>query len=152
MKRGRQKRIPTPGSPKRPHLFGAYNSVDDTVTYLRAKRKNSESFIAFLEHLLVKRYPDQPLVVVLDNASYHTSAAALAALSLFEQPVWFFWLPPYCSTLNPIELFWQHLKGNACADKLFPNLADLVATVERHLLVQNDQHNVKRFTISKLIQ
>lgn len=152
MKRGRQKRIPTPGSPLRYHLFGAYNWADDTVTYRSAKCKNSESFIAFLEHLLVKRYPDQPLVVVLDNASYHTSVAALAALSLFEQRVWFFWLPPYCSTLNPIERFWQHLKGNACADKLFPNLPDLVTTVERHLFAQNDPHNAKRFTISKLIQ
>jgi transposase len=152
MKRGSQKRIPTPGRPQRHHLFGAYNYVDDTVTYLSARRKNSESFIAFVEQLLVTHYPDQPVVVVLDNASYHTSAAALAALSLFEQRVWFFWLPPYCSTLNPIERFWQHLKGNACADKLFPNLSDLVSTVERHLLAQNDPYNAKRFTISKLIQ
>lgn len=152
MKRGRQKRIPTPGYPQCDHLFGAYNWAEDTVTYLSAKRKNSQSFIAFVAQLLVKCYPNQPLVVVLDNASYHTSAASLAALSLFEPRVWVFWLPPYCSTLNPIELFWRDLKDNACADKLFPNLADLAATVEHHLLTQNDPHNLKRFSISKLIQ
>lgn len=152
MKRGVQKRIPTPGQPQRYHLFGAYNYADDTVTYRSVKRKNSESFIAFLEQLLVEQYPDDAVVLVLDNASYHTSAASLAALSLFEHRVWLFWLPPYCSTLNPIELFWRHLKDKACANKLFPNLADLIATVEHHLRAQNDLHNAKRFSISKLIQ
>jgi putative transposase len=152
MKRGQQKRIPTPGTPQRQHLFGAYNYADDTVTHLSAKQKNSESFIAFVEQLLVKHYPQQPVVLVLDNASIHTSAASRAALSLFEQRVWLFWLPPYCSTLNPIELFWRHLKDQSCANKLFPNLAELVATVERTLVAQNDSTNDKRFVISKLIE
>jgi transposase len=144
--------VPTPGQPQRYHLFGAYNYVDDTVTYRSVKRKNSESFIAFLEQLLVEQHPDQPVLLVLDNASYHTGAASLAALSLFEQRVWCFWLPPYCSTLNPIELFWRHLKDKVCANKLFPNMTELVDTVEHHLRAQKDLHNAKRFSISKLIQ
>jgi hypothetical protein len=150
MKRGEQKRISTPGQQRSHHLFAAYNWAHDTVTWQAAERKNSEHFIAFLEHLLVKQYPTGPVVLVLDNAPYHKSAAALAALSLFEHRVWVFWLPPYCSTLNLIERFWRFLKDMVCVNKLFPNMTDLLTSVQACLLAQNDLSNSERFTFSKL--
>jgi transposase-like protein len=150
MKQGEQKRISTPGQQRSHHLFGAYNWANDTVTWQAAERKNSEHFIAFLEHLLVKQYPTGPLVLVLDNAPYHKSAAALAALSLFEHRVWVFWLAPYCSTLNLIERFWRFLKDNLCVNKLFPNMSDLLTSVQACLLAQNDPANSHRFAFSKL--
>jgi putative transposase len=102
-----------------------------------------------LEHLLVKQYPTGPVVVVLDNAPYHKSAASLAALSLFEHRVWFFWLPPYCSSLNLIERFWRHLKDNVCVNKLFPDITALLAATRACLLAQNDLSNSHRFSFSK---
>jgi transposase-like protein len=149
MKQGEQKRISTPGQQRSHHLFGAYNWANDTVTWCEAERKNSEHFIRFLEHLLVKHYPTGPVVLVLDNAPYHKSAAALAALSLFEHRVWVFWLPPYCSTLNLIERFWRYLKDNVCVNKLFPNMHDLLASVQACLTAQNDLSNSHRFSFSK---
>ena len=151
MKRGQQKRIATPGQQASHHVLGAYNWHDDTVTWTTAARKNSQSFVAFLEHLLVEQYPDQVVVLVLDNASFHKSAAALAALSLFEHRLWPLWLPPYCSTLNPIERFWRHLKDQVCVNKLFPCLNSLVAAVERTLATQNDLANPHRFSFLKRI-
>jgi len=148
MKRGEQKRISTPGQQRSHHLFAAYNWGNDTVTWQAAERKNSEHFIAFLEHLLVKHYPTGPVVLVLDNAPYHKSAAALAALSLFEHRVWAFWLPPYCSTLNLIERFWRHLKDTVCVNKLFPNMLELLTSVQTCLLTQNDLSNSHRFSFS----
>lgn len=148
MKRGQQKRVSTPGQQVRHHVIGAYDWLDDTVTWVAAKRKNSATFISFLEHLLLEQYPDQTVVLVLDNASFHRSGAALAALSLFEHRVGVFWLPPYCSTLNPIERFWRHLKDRACVNKLFPHMAHLVAAVERELSAQNDYDNPDRFRLS----
>lgn len=148
MKRGEQKRIPTPGQQQHAHVFGAYDWVDDTVTWTIANRKNSAAFIAFLEHLLVERYPNDVVVLVLDNASIHKSAASLAALSLFEHRVWVFWLPPYCSTLNPIERFWRHLKDQVAANKLHPNMETLLAAIEKQLAVQNDLDNPDRFMFS----
>ena len=150
MKQGEQKRISTPGQQRSHHLFAAYNWSNDCVTWQSAQRKNSEHFIAFLEHLLVKHYPTGPVVLVLDNAPYHKSAAALAALSLFEHRVWVFWLPPYCSTLNLIERFWRHLKDSVCVNKLFPSMTDLLTSVQACLLAQNDLTNSKRFSFSKL--
>ncbi len=152
MKQGTQKRISTPGQQRSHHLFAAYDFANDTVTWLPAERKNSEHFIAFLEHLLVKTYPTGPVVLVLDNAPYHKSAAALAALSLFEHRVWVFWLPPYCSTLNLIERFWRFLKDCVCVNKLFPTMPELLASVQAYLLAQNDLTNPHRFSFLKFMQ
>jgi putative transposase len=151
MKQGEQKRISTPGQPRSHHLFAAYNWGNDTVTWRATERKNSEHFIAFLEQLLVKHYPTGPVVLVLDNAPYHKSAAALAALSLFEHRVWVFWLPPYCSTLNLIERFWRFLKDSICVNKLFPTMTDLLTSVQTCLCAQNDVANPHRFTFSKFV-
>lgn len=106
-----QKRIPLPANQekKHGHVFGAYN-------WMMAQRKNSEIFMAFLEYLLVGKYPTGCLILVLDRAFYHQSAAAPAALSLFEHRIRVVWLPAYCTELNPIERFWGHLKDLACAN------------------------------------
>ena len=148
MKRGEQKRIPTPGQQRHYHVLGAYDWTDNTVTWTTCRRKNSDAFIAFLEHLLVERYPDDVIVLVLDNASIHKSAASLAALSLFEHRVWVFWLPPYCSTLNPIERFWRYLKDRVAANKLHPDMETLLAAIEKQLAAQNNPDYAERFTFS----
>ncbi len=149
MKRGQQKTIPTPGQQKRHHLFGAYEWKDDLLYTLPVAKKNSQSFIEFLEYLFIDCYPDQICVIVLDNASYHKSHASLAALSLFEQRVLIVWLPPYCSTLNPIERYCLHLKNQVCVDTLYPCIDDLVSSVELELLFQNEFAYHERFSFSK---
>ncbi len=83
MKRGTRKLIPAPRTPKRLHTFGAYNWRTSHVSCTLNHRKNSDSFIEFLERLTTD-YPTETLVLVMDNASYHRSKAVQAALSLFE--------------------------------------------------------------------
>jgi transposase len=85
----------------------------------------------------------------MDNASYHKSASALAALSLFEHRVMVIWLPPYCSDLNPIEHFWRHLKDLACANKLQDNIETVVKSAELILNKQNLATSDLRFLLSK---
>ena len=55
-----------------------------------------------------------------------------------------FWLPPYCSELNPIERFWGHLKSFACDNKLFASVTELVASAHRCLDIQNDLYDSHR--------
>lgn len=151
MKVGEQKRIPLPANQEKQHchVFGAYNWLNDCISWTLAERKNSESFIAFLEHLLVNEYPTGRVVLVLDRASYHKSAAARAALSLFEHRVLVIWLPAYCTELNPIERFWRHLKDLACANQLWSGLDKVIEAVETVLHQQNDPFHESRFQISK---
>lgn len=149
MKKGAQKRIDTPGQQEWHHLFGAYNFLTDEVVAMPAPKKNSDAFVAFLDTLVQQVCDDRPIVLVLDNASYHHSASAEAGFAVFEEHLLPLFLPAYCSTLNPIERYWQHLKGSACANVLFPSINALVESVLVNLACQNDQANSDKFSICK---
>lgn len=144
MKRGCQKRISTPGQQQWRHIFGAYNWATDEVVYQVVEKRNSDNFIAFLDHLVQQHSGERPLVIILDNGSIHHSHASRAAFALLENELLPLFLPKYCSQLNPIERFWKHLKSLACADKLFPDMEALVASVECNLAHQNDLHSDSR--------
>jgi len=90
MKRGQQKLVPAlqPGSKQHSPFLGAYCWNDDQVRWKVADWKNSQFFIEFIEYLLVEQYPQGRIVLVMDNVSYHKSAAVQAALSLFEHRLW----------------------------------------------------------------
>lgn len=148
-----QKLIPAPGQQEWHHLFGAYNWADDTIVYTTATSKNSDSFVAFLDHLTQTfTEVDVPIVLILDNASYHHSYATQAAFALLApEKIMPIFLPVYCSMLNLIERYWRHLKDFACANKLYPDMVQLIQVVEKCLQSQNDFQNVDRFTYSKHI-
>ncbi len=152
MKRGQRKLIPAPGQQDWTHLFGAYNWRTDAVSWQFAPKKNSVSFIHFVEYLMTVCYPTQKVILVVDNASYHKSSAALAALSLFADRLKVVWLPPYNPFLNPIERFWRHLKDIACANKLFSGMEALVHSVRLALHQQNCVAHPDRFVFLKNFQ
>jgi transposase len=150
MKRGQQKTIPAfSGKREYLHMIGAYNWCTDHVTTIQVERKNSDGFIAFLEEVLVKSYPTQSIILVMDNASYHYSAAVRAALTLFAHRVHVFWLPQYCPELNAIERFWRHLKQTAWANRLYTTVTALCQNVNRVLAQQNVSSFPERFTFAK---
>ena len=136
MKRGTRKLIPAPGTPKRLHTFGAYNWRTSHVSYTLNHRKNSDSFIEFLEKLTTD-YPTETLVLVMDNASYHRSKAVQAALSLVDDRIHVYWLPKYSPFLNMIERFWLHFKHLTVANRLHHTLDDLAQTAHEVMANQN---------------
>ena len=145
MKRGKQRRIATPGQQKWHHLFGAYNWRTGELIYMLCEKKNSDTFCEFLEQLINSVTSDKPIVYVLDNASYHHSRQSEAMIAYYEDRAWAFWLPPYCSDLNPIERFWKHLKAIACANRLFQDIGEVVNSVVNVLITQNDFSSSERF-------
>lgn len=152
MKRGQQKRLPAQAGVHAPpcrHIFGGYDWGQDTLTWTTARQKNTDRFIAFLEELMVHHYPQAYVILVLDNVSYHKSAAAMAAMSLFEARLEVFWLPPYCPELNLIERFWRYLKDQACANHLEDNIDQVLANAEAVLSRQNNLTDPHRFLFSK---
>jgi putative transposase len=153
MKRGQQKRIPAFTSPNHSyHLIGAYRWAKDQVFTQAVERKNSQTFIQFLEYLLIEQFPTQKIILVLDNASYHKSRATLAALSVFEPRVKVFWLPKYCPNLNLIERFWRHLKDLACANKLDLAIDNLADRVDEILSFQNSKdHHLKMSFLENIV-
>lgn len=150
---GEQRRIPFLANQQKQHchVFGAYNWASDQLSWTKAEQKNSGTFIAFLEHLLVDEYPTGCIVLVLDHAPYHRSAAAQAALSLFEHRVLVFWLPAYCTELKPIEHFWRYLKDLARANQLWSDIDRMVGAAETMLHHQNDPFHESRFILSNIL-
>ena len=149
MKRGQQTALPAAGNSRDYlHWMGAYNWLKDTIEALCVPRKTSPNFICFLEYLLLQRVPNRPVVLVLDNASYHHAVDVQAFLSLFQERVMVVWLPPYSPDLNPIERFWLFLKNEVCANCLYPSLPLLQTAVEQLFDMQNDPLH-RRFSLSR---
>ena len=149
MKRGQQKRIPVPADTHhRAHILGAFNWATKGVSYQIADHANTATFLYFLEHLFIDVYPNQRLILVMDNASYHKGTLTRAWLSLVEHRVLVLFLPAYCSHLNPIERFWRYLKDVICIDTLFPTFPDLLTALHHQLRVQNDFASPQRFGFS----
>lgn len=145
MKKGKQTRIPTPGQQKWHHVIGAYNWRTGEVIYTTVAKKNSTTFSHFLEKLVTSVEGDRPIVYVLDNASYHRSHISQAMIAYFEDQAIPVWLPKYCSDLNPIERFWRYMKEQACANRLYDTIDDVIQSVTHVLDIQNDMEAANRF-------
>jgi transposase len=152
MKRGQQKAIPAfTGKRDYLHVIGAYNWASAQLSHLTVERKNSDTFIAFVEQLATE-YPTQSLILVMDHASYHHSAKVQAMLSLLEHRLQVFWLPQYCPELNVIERFWLHLKQTVAANQLYRSIADLQQQVLHLFSQQNDIFGSERLLFHHFFQ
>lgn len=150
MQRGSQKQIKTPGQQERCHTFCAWDWHQDEIVWQMHTAKNTTSFCQFIEYLLIQLYPNDRIVLVMDNASFHHSGQSRAMLSLFEERVILYWLPPYCSVeLNPIERYFKHLKHQVCVNVLYPSLTQLVNSVEAEFKRQNNVSYHERFLFLK---
>jgi len=152
MKRGQRKTIPAPGSPSYTHTLGAYNWRDGRVSYQTKDRKNSDSFIEFIEHIMLAEYPDMKVIMVMDNASYHRSKTSMAALSLFDERLYVVWLPKYCPFLNAIERFWLQLKSLAVANRLHRDMNDLLQAIDETIGNQNQPDHPDRLDFARHFQ
>jgi transposase len=120
---GEQIRVPTPGTNVTRALFGALNIRSGQWTYLVREHLYKEDFIAFLEHLLTVY--SGPIILIVDNYSSHTAGAV--KIWLAEQPrLQLFFLPTYCSHLNPVENIWLRLKNEIAANRLHGSLQRLL--------------------------
>ena len=126
---GQQLRIPTPGSNQTRALFGALNLRTGQWTHLVRQRLKQEDFLAFLEHLVVV-YPKGPVLLIVDNYSSHTAQVVTDWLTAHPR-LRLFYLPTFCSHLNPVEAIWLRLKDKVAADRLYASMPLLLQTVER---------------------
>lgn len=123
---GQQIRVPTPGTNVSRTLFGALNIRSGQWTYLVCEHMYKEDFIAFLEHLLTVY--SGPIILIVDNYSSHTAGAVKVWLAA-QCRLQLFYLPTYCSHLNPVENIWLRLKGEIAANRLHGSLQRLLDSV-----------------------
>lgn len=93
---------------------------------MNAGRASATAFLTFVE-TVVARWPKDDLVLVLDNASYHTSVTVGRWLADQAPRVTVLWLPTYSPQLNLIERVWRFVKGKLACHRFWNDLPSLTA-------------------------
>lgn len=69
-------------------------------------------------------------VIVQDNGSIHKSQKVKQKWSQWEaMGLYFFFLPPYCSEMNPIEIEWHQITAHELVGQMFDDELDLAYAV-----------------------
>ena len=104
-------------------------ALSQVQTLYAAEIPAKEDFIAFLEHLLTV-YVEVPIILIVDNYSSHTAYLVRDWLALHPQ-LQRYYLPKYCSDLNPVENIWLRLKNKVAANRLYGSFQLLLDAVDR---------------------
>ena len=88
--------------------------------------------------MLLAAYPDQNILLITDNGTFHHTKAVAAFLEAHQDKLQMKWLPPYCPDLNDIERTWRSLKASYAANFLFNSLDELADNVQRGIEELND--------------
>lgn len=140
-------RVPAAGADQRIAVYGALDYASGQVLWQTAVTKDGGGFAAFLAQI-GQTWPDDDLVLVLDNVSYHRSAAMRTWWAAQEGRMLPFWLPAYAPTLNLLERVWRFLKQKLACHRAWADREALRALATT-LLQQTTArfHTVERPTI-----
>lgn len=125
-----KKRICVPSSygRKRANLLGFLNAVTyETTSIMNDSYLNSDSVCKGLEKLR-KRYPDQYLYIVLDNAAYQRCKKVKKKAE--ELNINLIFLPPYSPNLNLIERLWKFLRKELLANRFFKSFDAFFSAID----------------------
>jgi transposase len=138
--RGRRWRIATPGRNARRAFFGALDATSGAFHVADHERKLAVHVVAFLEQL-VRSYPDEPLVLVMDNVATHRARVVQTWLAA-HPAVTVLWLPRYAAhEVNPAERIWGLLKDRVAANRLAGSI-EVLTHEARRFFADLDPHPV----------
>ena len=101
---------------------------------------NSQNVYIFLKELQ-KRFPDNHLVIVWDNAPFHKSKD----FNKLED-VTFINLPPYSPELNPVERFFAEVRKET-ANRTFQSIEEQEELLNEYLYtIENNHKTIKSLT------
>ncbi len=133
--RANQHRVPTRwGKQGRVNLIGTLSSEDgeERLEYrmLEGSCRTGE-VVGYLDALSEEAERGRkPVVVVLDNAPFHTAGAVRDARAGWEaKGLRLYYLPSYCPHLNPIEGVWRRVKRFLMPRRFYDSLAELKQAV-----------------------
>jgi transposase len=94
---------------KRINVLGLMNRRNELYYEIHSGTINSKIVIEFLDKF--SKNLDKLTVIIMDQASIHTSDCFLKKLEEWEQKnLRIFWLPPYSPQQNLIEILWKFIK------------------------------------------
>jgi putative transposase len=81
-------------------------------------------------------------VILQDNGPIHRCSQVKQLWSKWEkQGLYIFFLPKYCSEMNPIELEWQHLKKDEISGRMFEDELDIAYAVIHGVEARGERGN-----------
>lgn len=117
------------------YVYGAVSPVQGQHDWMIADKMNTANMSKFLSQVS-KRYRREFIVMVVDGASSHVCKDLVvpANIRLLR-------LPPYAPELNPQEHVWDELREKEFPNRVFDDMASVVAQLEAGLpkLSQNRQ-------------
>ncbi len=102
------------------YVYGAVSPSDGELFTLILPYTNTVCMNVFLEELS-KAYPDDYILLVLDNAAWHNSGALVIPENIQLYP-----LLPYTPEMNPIEMIWDELREKGFRNEIFACLEKVV--------------------------
>jgi putative transposase len=142
-RKGVQVHVPTPGNNDKRYCFGAVDYHTGESFFRLSRRKDSKAFVAFLGQMM--RQTKKKLILVLDNYSVHKTQMVRDFVKEHADRLRLVFLPTYSPWLNPIELFWRHLKKRVLANRFFENMvAQLRELWKRLKALASDGAQVRR--------
>lgn len=137
-RRGRPLSVPAAGKDQRRAVFGAVDYASGVVTWQLHPQKGGDAFAAFLAQI-AETWPEDQLILVMDNVSYHRAPAVRTWWAGQAGRVTPFWQPAYTPTLNLMERVWRFLKQKLACHRFWNDVAGLEA-VAATLLDQVEAH------------
>jgi transposase len=93
------------------YIFAAVEPGTDNAFALVLPSVGTEAMQAFLDDFAKTIAPDEHVVMVLDQAGWHGTAALRVPDCITLMP-----LPPYSPELNPVEWVWEYMKDSTSRD------------------------------------
>jgi putative transposase len=147
--RGKQKRLEqSQRRGRRLSIIGFLQPLISFVYGLVIGGVSRKSYIQMLEREAAEAQKTGRIrVIVQDNGPIHRCKEVQQLWSKWEEMGKdLFFLPKYCSEMNPIELEWQHLKKDELASKTFEDELDLAYAVINGVQKRGEKgnHSTKR--------
>jgi transposase len=127
--KGQQKKIPTFGKHRGVKLLGTLDYESGEVFCIEEEQYDAQVFLSFLEKVLA-RYPDEKIVMVLDNARIHHAKLIQPFLKQHEKRLQLMYLPPYSPQLNLIEGLWGWLKKSVIYNVFYHTVNEIRIAVQ----------------------
>jgi len=113
------------------HFYGALNLLTGKETVMRTQIMKGEISVLFLQKLL-ETYPEQPILLLWDRATWHQGAVIRAFLAANPRLEIFFF-PTAAPDLNPQEHVWKATRQAISHNHTETKLDRLADKFEKHL-------------------
>jgi putative transposase len=133
MRKGEQRRLPTPGKSRKVWISGALNFSTGRFYWVSGPNKNSELFLKLLKGLRRAYRCYRRLHLAVDNDASHTSKEVEEYLKASEQRLCLHPLPARSPQSNPVELIWWGLHEAVSRNHRCKDLTDLLEFAEHYL-------------------